>query len=974
MESLKHFDFYLQHNHFVVYTDHSALQALKSPTKIMAMGRLARWQLLIQGYDCVIQHRAGAINTVPDFLSRMGKPMKMFDSPVIVNVETQNAFLHPPIFSADVRIEHDGSYLPSIECNVLHYAPLLKDSLDEKHYDWDHTDFLDELRLQHNADAYLRPIILYLSEGVLSSDPAVAKRVQARATNHTMVKGVFVQCDFDKVGVYRFILPEGTLRQQIVWHYHRHLFEGAHQNFRKTYDRLQRRFYFKGMFSYVERLISTCQECQRAKTIHAPKPAAPMVPMLVPEPMERIAIDFVGPLVMSNHGNKWMLVITDISTKWAEAYPLRDSSAVEVAACLADWVTRYGAPISMVSDRGSDFLAEIVRMFCTIWGIDRDITSPYHPQANGSVERLNATLCDMLRTFSLDTGVTWDEHIGAVLFAYRNAAHSTTQCAPAQLLFGRSLNTPLDAMLNKFLEDQTHRGHLTAEFVFEHAKALRDAQKIAQATMEKAIWENAQRFNRSHNLVAFAPGDVVWLQNMKQANKLSPRWLGPYRIASKTSEGTYHVFDAKGKMSPTSVRVEHMKRAIFDKSRSMQDQYVNLVDDLPSPSAAHDNSSPSSASSSYSSSSAPFSYSSAASAFASSSSTSNNQTLSMSIQPHISPLTDSSSFSSQSVTQLQSAYVPSSSFNLDLQPTSFDLFHPPPALYGKIRPNPFSFPQLAEYSGSEQHHSDQEYHVNRILANKFYFQDPFYLVEWSQFHQPTWEPATKLTHCQDAIDDFEKSSLPATAEEIAAQRVNPGKLTVGIQDPVAHVQGPLQAIDLVHLASKPALPVSLPFESSHSMPLFHSSDTPAAAVPARVQEPAHVHLPIVLPLHASSSSSSSLTSSHAQQDIQGEFSDLVPVRVLSEPATPASTKTASLPSAPAFNRMENDAKRSLASQSIPHPSVHPSTFSNLPPIPASHSSAAYSPMSSFFDNPSVDLELASKVPALRKLLSQNQRS
>ena len=109
-----------------------------------------------------------------------------------------------------------------------------------------------------------------------------------------------------------------------------------------------------------------------------------------------------------------MMVITDHFTKWAECYPLKDEQYLEVAACLADRITKNGAPLSITSDRGRNFLAKLIDDFCIIWGIDHYLAASYHPQANAKVERLNGTLCDMIRPFCKEAGSCWDENIGAL--------------------------------------------------------------------------------------------------------------------------------------------------------------------------------------------------------------------------------------------------------------------------------------------------------------------------------------------------------------------------------------------------------------------------------------------------------------------------------------------------------------------------------------------------------------------------------
>ena len=79
------------------------------------------------------------------------------------------------------------------------------------------------------------------------------------------------------------------------------------------------------------------------------------------KPMERIAMDIMGPLVTSRRGNKYVLVVGDYFTKWTEAYPLPDQKAETVATALVDnFITRFGLPKEIHTDQGRDFETNLV--------------------------------------------------------------------------------------------------------------------------------------------------------------------------------------------------------------------------------------------------------------------------------------------------------------------------------------------------------------------------------------------------------------------------------------------------------------------------------------------------------------------------------------------------------------------------------------------------------------------------------------
>jgi transposase InsO family protein len=224
--------------------------------------------------------------------------------------------------------------------------------------------------------------------------------------------------------------------------------------------------------------------------------------------------------------------MTDYFSKWAEAYPLPAQTAESVTICLADWITRYGAPLQITSDRGANFVSQVVALFCKLWNVEQHYSSAYHPQANGLVERFNATLVDMLRAFSLESGAIWDEFLNACLFAYRTSFHTSTNTSPDLLVFGQGLKLPLDTEIARILHHE-HSSPSDPSFVFSHAQALLRAREQAQQFMDKYKARYEEKYNRSHIDRAFNVGDVVFAKIESKDNKLSSLWAGPYKVFAK---------------------------------------------------------------------------------------------------------------------------------------------------------------------------------------------------------------------------------------------------------------------------------------------------------------------------------------------------------------------------------------------------------------------------------------------------------
>ena len=98
---------------------------------------------------------------------------------------------------------------------------------------------------------------------------------------------------------------------------------------------------------------------------------------MVGAPMERVALDVVGPLPVTDRGNKYILVVGDYLSKWTEAYPIPDQTATTVAdKFVKEFVSRYGVPEVLHSDQGRNFESQVFQEMCRLLGIEKTRTTP----------------------------------------------------------------------------------------------------------------------------------------------------------------------------------------------------------------------------------------------------------------------------------------------------------------------------------------------------------------------------------------------------------------------------------------------------------------------------------------------------------------------------------------------------------------------------------------------------------------------
>ena len=171
----------------------------------------------------------------------------------------------------------------------------------------------------------------------------------------------------------------------------------------------------------------------------------PLQPIPVHCPFQLLAIDVMY-LPLTEEGNRHVVVIQDLFTKWPFIYAVPDQKASRIARLLAEEVIpNFGVPESLLSDRGTNFLSNLILDLCKMLGISELNTTAYHPQCDGAVERFNRTLKSILRKHAARFGSQWDRYLPGVLWAYRNTPHTSTGEKPSFLLYGVDCRTPTEA-------------------------------------------------------------------------------------------------------------------------------------------------------------------------------------------------------------------------------------------------------------------------------------------------------------------------------------------------------------------------------------------------------------------------------------------------------------------------------------------------------------------------------------------------
>lgn len=182
----------------------------------------------------------------------------------------------------------------------------------------------------------------------------------------------------------------------------------------------------------------TCLACQRAKIHRHVK----NIPEHIPIPdgrFQHIHLDIVGPLPRSRNF-LYCLTIIDRYTRWPEAIPLTDISADTVTKAFYDnWVARFGAPVVITTDRGSQFESNLFQGLVTLLEGSRNRTTTYHPESNGLIERWHRSLKTAIKCHQQQE---WVDILPTILLGLRTSYKEDLKATAAEMLYGTSLRLP----------------------------------------------------------------------------------------------------------------------------------------------------------------------------------------------------------------------------------------------------------------------------------------------------------------------------------------------------------------------------------------------------------------------------------------------------------------------------------------------------------------------------------------------------
>lgn len=297
----------------------------------------------------------------------------------------------------------------------------------------------------------------------------------------------------------------------------------CHPGVKRSLKLIKSRYFWPSMDKNIRFLCDSCTACQSSKVQRHTKSHTEVI---APESnrFEDLHIDLVGPLPPSvspitNTSFQYLLTMVDRSSRWMEAAPISDLRADTVAFALFNtWISRFGVPLHIHTDRGSQFEAELFSELSQIIGFHRLRTTSYTPQANGFIERIHRTIKNALIARRQD----WIVSLPIVLLGLRCIPNETGY-SPFTTVTGTTLLSP-----NVLHSDVSKSSKLSHNFVKDLALRMKEIDFCALSS----------GIHHPNSRTTYIPKELqtcthVWVRIDRVKRPLEAPYSGPFEVVER---------------------------------------------------------------------------------------------------------------------------------------------------------------------------------------------------------------------------------------------------------------------------------------------------------------------------------------------------------------------------------------------------------------------------------------------------------
>lgn len=239
---------------------------------------------------------------------------------------------------------------------------------------------------------------------------------------------------------------------------------------------------------------------------------------------DKVAMDVMGPLPTSMAGNRYILTIQDLLTKYLVLIPLANTTSIDVAEAMRkNLISYFGAPRCILTDQGKNFTSALMKILARKYKIKQVRTTAFYPQSNGSVERSHHVVTEYLKQIVEDKD-EWDDYLDMAMLCYNTSTHEGTRFTPCELVLGKPARTP---SADPPLDDDLSPTYL--DYYIQLIGRINRVTELAKQNLNNAKLRSKLYYDRRINPQELLIGESVYLLK-EPTSKLGDQYTGPHIV------------------------------------------------------------------------------------------------------------------------------------------------------------------------------------------------------------------------------------------------------------------------------------------------------------------------------------------------------------------------------------------------------------------------------------------------------------
>uniref|UniRef100_A0A146L2U0 RNA-directed DNA polymerase n=1 Tax=Lygus hesperus TaxID=30085 RepID=A0A146L2U0_LYGHE len=570
---------YLYGRKFTLETDHQPLQwlhSLKEPNS-----KLFRWKLRLEEFNFEIKYKKGKHNANADALSR-------------IEINTKE-FIESPEETSPSMIVNLDQEPENLDCETIHSDKEGKDigkiPIKDNAVNHSKNQIIIQVGEQFNTEVKIEKLFKNEKTRITVKFPQrnIEDEITKFLIEHINPKtsyGLYFETDiytlFATVFMEKFKTSEIKLtrhteklldiedpndRINIILYNHRQ--ERFHRGINETYQHIKRTYFWPNLKEQITNVINRCELCLKCKYERKPLKPAFNITYTPSKPFETVHID-----TLTIEKQKFLTVIDKFS-KYAQAYPLKSLTSVEITRKLLTFISHHGNPLEIIMDNGNEFSSSIIKEFLNVQNIQIHYTSTQNPNSNSPIERFHSTIIELIRLMSESDefkNTSIKEKFKYAIISYNNSIHTSTGLTPYEIIngtFGSKTPIPPD------IETK-----LTNIYISEHKDRVNKLYKILHDKQSETKEKTISKINEKREEILPDIPTEVFVETKQIQDKTKKKYnketITDKNLVRKTAD-----IEPRHHNTRTKIHLKNVKRPRAEKTRSSPEIISDSETDQP---------------------------------------------------------------------------------------------------------------------------------------------------------------------------------------------------------------------------------------------------------------------------------------------------------------------------------------------------------------------------------------------------------